>query len=258
MVEIDYASKRLRLHDPNTYEYVGRGESIPISLVGGHVYVDLVISLPDGEPIDCHALVDTGAGASLLFTRPFTQKHDALSTLGATVTTSGLGVGGESRAVLGRIESLKLGSFLMTEPIAAFSLDEKGFGASADVDAVLGASVLRRFTVIFDYARSRMILEPNHRLHEPFTADLLGADWGSGSDGDWNTVHVSRVRDESAAQIAGIQPADVLVTVDGKPASKIGIPALREYFQNAGQIVHLTLRRNGREFECVIKLEKLL
>ena len=44
----------------------------------------------------------------------------------------------------------------------------------AEVGVNLGGTVLRRFKVIVDYPRQRVILEPNARLHDPFPADASG------------------------------------------------------------------------------------
>jgi hypothetical protein len=44
------------------------------------------------------------------------------------------------------------------------SRDKTGLFASSDFDGILGGEMLRRFKVIFDYSRQRVILEPNPQI----------------------------------------------------------------------------------------------
>jgi hypothetical protein len=39
----------------------------------------------------------------------------------------------------------------------------------ANADAIVANNALRRFNVIFDYARQRLLLRPNSHVAEPFT-----------------------------------------------------------------------------------------
>src|SRR5207344_119804 len=77
----------------------------------------------------------------------------------------GVGLGQEYRVTVGRVESLRLGSLAIQDAIGA-----------AGGKALLGNEVLRRFTVVIDYPRSRMVLEPNAHYHDRFEADASGLD----------------------------------------------------------------------------------
>jgi hypothetical protein len=57
---------------------------------------------------------------------------------------------------------LQLGSFRLNGPIASCCSD------NPDDKRKIGTEVLRRFTVILDYARKRMILEPNSNFKQTF------------------------------------------------------------------------------------------
>jgi hypothetical protein len=74
---------------------------------------------------------------------------------------NGLGDGSEG-GVLGHADVFALGGFRMPGALTA---------CCAPVEwqrSMFGTEILRRFTVIFDYARSRIILEPNEHLGDPF------------------------------------------------------------------------------------------
>ena len=86
-----------------------------------------------------------------------------LKTTGPTrKVKTGVGLGQPGEGVLGRASYLQLGSFRLEAPTAAC--------CSGNPDDVrkIGTEVLRRFTVILDYTRNRMILEPNSHFKENF------------------------------------------------------------------------------------------
>ena len=60
----------------------------------------------------------------------------------------------------GRIPALTLGSFVLKEPVAIFPSNAAGVLANAQIASILGAGVLKRFHVIFDWPHQRMLLAP--------------------------------------------------------------------------------------------------
>jgi hypothetical protein len=58
------------------------------------------------------------------------------------------------------LEALQLGGFTLSNPMTIFYQEPAIQGS----DGILGNPVLRNFKVIFDYARSRMILESPRRV----------------------------------------------------------------------------------------------
>jgi hypothetical protein len=60
---------------------------------------------------------------------------------------------------VGRLKALQLGGFKLSNPITVFYQVPPAQG-----DGLLGNSALRNFTVIFDYSRSRLILEPPRQV----------------------------------------------------------------------------------------------
>jgi hypothetical protein len=66
------------------------------------------------------------------------------------------GIGGSAKPTLvGKLEAIQLGGFKLSNPLTVFYQDPPAEG-----DGLLGNLALRNFKVIFDYSRSRMILEP--------------------------------------------------------------------------------------------------
>jgi hypothetical protein len=75
---------------------------------------------------------------------------------------TGFGLGQASEGVVGRALYLQLGSFRLEGPIDSCCSE------NPDHKRMIGTEVLRRFTVILDYARNRIILEPNAQFKDPF------------------------------------------------------------------------------------------
>lgn len=80
----------------------------------------------------------------------------------------------------------------------------------------LGGEVFRRFTLVLDYSRQRIILEPNAYLLEPVEADMSGLELMAEGE-DLQTLVVNEVAaDSPAAAAAGLKEEDELVAVDGR------------------------------------------
>jgi C-terminal processing protease CtpA/Prc len=105
-------------------------------------------------------------------------------------------------------------------------------GPNSNYDLLLGSDMLKRFTVTFDYSRSKMYFEPNADHGKPFEADKTGLRLFATLP-DMQTFRVMGVLKGSAAETAGLQPGDVIETIDGKPAGSMKLYKWREQFRAA-------------------------
>lgn len=259
VVAIDYVNEKLHLEHRDGWEYTGSGTVIPIRLVGSSPQCDATITVKGQDPIAGGFLIDTGAGSALIFSKPYTEDHDLLEALPNKILfEGGYGIGGESRDYLGRIESLQLGDLVFKKPFAMFSQDEKGAGADQTLSGIIGGRVLEQCTVIFDYERKRMILEPNERYGSGIEFDMCGIVYDTGGRGDWHTFTVTHVVEGSAAQEAGLEVGDVIVSVDGKPASELWKIDIVETFRQNGRKVTLEIDRKGKRLEKTVHLRPVI
>lgn len=174
VVDLDYIANLMILHEPVTYEYRGTGQSIPLSVqTDGEIYVQARVQAPGGNPIEGEFVIDTGGGSNLLLAKPFVEQHRIMESVEKTLPTRGGGVGGEIQLDMGRLKSLELGRFVIANPITGFT--KVGEIADAGKAGNIGGGFLRRFRVIFDYSRKRMVLEPNSRFTEADEFDMSGA-----------------------------------------------------------------------------------
>jgi hypothetical protein len=169
VVEIDYANQVLRLHDPSTYSYSGAGQRLPLQFIWDNIpSVRAEVVAQDGTAISGLFLIDSGATTAIWLTKAFSEVHPEFESPEDTIEVPNVvAVGGELSSRLGRLSAVRLGGFLISMPLTQFSQNTSGIFATPDLAGIIGAQMLQRFTVIFDYQHREMILEPNQHFGEP-------------------------------------------------------------------------------------------
>jgi hypothetical protein len=166
VVETDYRNRRMTLHEAGHAPAPRGATAIPVALDElSFAYVEARLALPGRPPVAGSFLVDSGADGSVLLYRPFVERH-GLAAGQALRDVAGAGSGGATALSVGRAERLDLGPFSIPRPLVTFSRDAAGLNADARHAGLLGGEVLRRFAVVYDYPRRRLLLTPNAALHE--------------------------------------------------------------------------------------------
>lgn len=259
VVEIDYLNEKLHLYDRNQWEYGGDGTEVPIRFLSNKPVCDGSITLPNGLVLDCMIRFDTGSGTTIRFNRPFTEEHDLVATLPKVFESrGGFGLGGVTRDYLGRIAAIRIGDLEFTAPNCSFSQDEKGISADPSHAGKVGGRLLERCTVILDYGGERIILEPNAIFGAPFPGEMCGLSVHSGSRGDWHTFTVVNVIAGSPVDDAEIEVGDIIVSIDGRPATEFRLRELKEMFRKKGLEIRLGFRRAGETFHRNLRMEPIL
>ncbi len=163
VVEINPVGRRLLLHDPETFSYLGPGYDVPLEVVDRRPVVHgTVIIKEGGKEVPVRLVADTGSSRSLsLITKSRRHLKPPLEqTVGASV-----GVVGETRVVVASTRRLQLGSIVAEGVDTAWT---EAFGVPAvrnipNLNGILGNRFMNRFRVFFDYRGGRLILEPIHR-----------------------------------------------------------------------------------------------
>ena len=162
VVEIDYAHRLFNVYDRSSYKYAGSGKDIPLEVGEQHIFAQAQIRAAGRAPLAGRFLLDTGSALAVSLMESFIDKHNLLpSTEGMTsLPVCGLGGHAKEKSWIGALEALQFGGFKITGPVTEFRLSEP----NTDADGFIGGAVFRRFKVIFDYSRRRMILEPRGDL----------------------------------------------------------------------------------------------
>ncbi len=192
-----------------------------------------------------------------LFNTPFVDRNRLLDSVSKSSQARMGGVGGSAVAFSGRLMTITLGSFQLENSVARFSRARRGDDASARYDGLIGGEIFRRFKVVFDLSRLRMILEPNAQFSEPYEVDMSGLDLAT-EDEDFSIVVVNEVEKGSPAAEAGIQEEDVIKAIDGRPTKDFTITQIRKMFMLDGKEYLITLKRGPKELQTKLKLRRLI
>lgn len=168
IVQVDWEKRELTLDDPLKFKYTGNGGELPLEFDhGGRPYLHGSVKLADGKDIPVTLVIDTGAphALSLLYGTSPEIKHQEH----AEKIVLGRGASGELTGYLATTPALTLGRVTIVGVPTVYPDESLGpvrdsFGQQGN----LGTGILRRFTVIFDYPHSRVFLEPNSHLNDPF------------------------------------------------------------------------------------------
>jgi len=246
VVEIDWESSRLTIHDPARFEYTGDGVVLPLTLLpSGHLLVEGAVIQGDAVRA-ARLLVDTGAGHALSLEPSLLEPKEPLSNL-----IIGWGSNGVARGDIGTVEGLRLGTLELRDVITSFPTSGPwtGMGAAQGetIHGNIGQRILRRFHVIFDVPGGRLILEPGPTFGDPFVFDTTGlalAPWSPGSD----ELEIVEVIPGSPAAEAGIRAGDILLAIDGRGVAEIqpGEVETMLWGPPGGQ-VEVAVRQNGAQ-----------
>jgi hypothetical protein len=258
VVEVDYQNRVLKLHDKDKFTYAGAGDSLPIQLNQmGYPLLDGEVTPTSGESIKGKFVLDLGSSGSLVLMSPIVAQHKLLGSGVKTIKAIGVGgAGGQSNGQIGRVRSLQIGKFSITNPITLFSEDKAGAMASSQLVGNIGQLIAGKFKVFLDYSHTRIILEPNSNFAQPMdraTAGVVLTTEGK----DYGTVRVIDVLENSPASEAGLQKNDIVLSVDGKPATELKATKIAELFEKPATY-KLTIRRGEQTLQVPLTPRKLI
>ncbi|HEX8827059.1 MAG TPA: aspartyl protease family protein, partial [Xanthobacteraceae bacterium] len=217
---INYAGSSLRLAMPSAgAASVPDASAMPFYFDGTIPRVPIAIN-----GISTTAEVDTGSRAGLTLSTPFLAAHPQIAALAKTAPgVVGFGVGGPSYARLGRVPILQLGPFDVKNTVADFAVQTKGAFADPFNPANIGGAIWRRFTVTFDYAHQQLLLAKDASFDEPLAYDRSGI-FLIDAKGAYTVISVMP---GTPAATSGLTKGDVILAVNGAPASNDSLAGLR-------------------------------
>jgi hypothetical protein len=163
VVEIDPVGRRLRLHNPDTFDYRGLGYQIPLEVVDRRPVVrGTVIVKEGGKEVPVKLVVDTGSGSLLAL---ITKSRRHLKPPAEQKVGASIGVVGNSTVVVALTQQLQLGSIVARRVETSWM---EAFGVPAvrnieNLNGILGNRLLSGFRAFYDYRGGRLILEPVDR-----------------------------------------------------------------------------------------------
>jgi hypothetical protein len=231
------------------------GSAIPIQILSNVPYVEAIIEGEDGSKITGLFLVDSGtvdSNRAMILSKTFLASHPGLIADTHLVSAPAVAaVGGIIHFKLARIPHLILGPFLFSEVVAGVPGASSGALANANIAGFIGAGVLRRFTVTWDYTHKLMYLLPNITLENPFETDASGLHLVSPGP-QYQAVIVDSVLPGSPGALASLEPGDQISTVNG--ISGLPLWKVSDALRKAGTSVVLTVLRKTTTLKIELPL----
>ena len=294
VVKINYRAKYLEFYNPNTFRYkkCRKCETFPIQFYRKKPFIDVKVQLDTiGQKLtDVKLLIDSGGSDALWFfehTKPniVTPNRFFNDILGE----------GLSGAIFGnrsRVPKIKLGKFEIKRPTASFldSVSTQNARSFRERNGSIGANILKRFIVWFDYPNNKITLKKNASFKTGFNYNMSGldivydgmqlikkediksfSDSYNQSVSNANSISyitsfsyqfkpvykIKNVVPDSPAAKAGIQKGDVIVKLNFKDAHEFKLSEINQKFQEkAGKKIKMVVSRAGEKLKFQFKLEK--
>ena len=250
VVRINYGAKTMTLIDPRRFggaERQASGTAVPFVF---YDHMPQVSGLCDGRATRLD--IDTGSRAEVTMTTPFVKRAELRKSYPDVVAiTDGWGVGGPSHSYVVRMGSLTLGSVVVPNVIAGFSLAKVGAFADSGSDGNVGSGLLKRFAVTFDYSRKTLYLK---RLANP-DADTGRFDRvGMWVNLSTNGLRVADVAPGGPAAEAGLKVGDTISGMDSRTVAGRELSDIRRDLKlvAAGKPFRIGFVREGRARTAVV------
>jgi hypothetical protein len=257
VIEVDYSRQAVRLYDAAAYRYAGTGTVLPLTFSGGMPVVQAKFSGQSGKMVEAGFIVNTALDASLVISDRFAQAHRISSSHMKTIPATDRELEGGEGGVFGRLSEFRIGPYRIERPIADFAPGNLPAGNDPRIAGEIGGGMLRRFHVVFDYARQQLILAPTGDFRFDDEEDMSGISIIAGGPG-LKDFEVTDVQPGTPAADAKIQKGDVIAAVDDEAAADLSLAAIRKLFRQVNHKYKLLIERNGKSFPLTIQTRRLL
>jgi hypothetical protein len=254
VARFDFAAGQLTLFDPASFRYEGTGAILPIRFEQEKPLVTATIERDGAPPVEARLVIDAGTESAPITLTPVFARAARIGTDGTRFVEvmGGRGVHGTGMDRITRVPAVTVGALRLAQPLVTVSAAVGAALQHLDADGTIGMGVLSRTTMILDYSRSRVILEPSTSFAAPFTyANVSGLHFQR-RGGALLVRHVIR---GSPADSAGILVDDEIVAIDDEPPPSAPVLAP---LRDAGTTHRLTLRRAGETRTVTILLRELI
>ncbi len=260
IVEVDYNKEKVRFH--NIVKFQERYEElksksdwylIPVEIDDKKLYLNAEIIQSDSSKIKTRLVVDSGASHGVFL---YPETSDKIQVPKNTIDSYlGTGLAGDIEGEIGKAYELRVGQIKMGSPVISFP-DSKHIEQAlkfGNRNGSIGSEFLRRFTVIYNYSDSTMLLKPNRYFREKFTYNTSGIEITTPYLSLPYYV-VSKIREDSPAEVAGIKEGDIIIEIGYKKVYEYTLDEIRDIFQGTSGNVRVLVDRNNKNMSFDLEL----
>jgi len=255
MVDVRYSENRLIFYNQQAKRKY-RGSKIPIEIDNLKPYIWADVEIPDSVRIRAKFLIDTGASHALSMEM---LNGTAFPLPTAKIRANlGMSLSGQIKGYVGRIKKFYLGDYVFKDVVSGFP-DFEIISQKIDLtnrNGNLGADLLRKFDIQFNYEEGFIYIKPNSFSKQTFEYDMVGMVVYLDQD-EYKRVLIGEIDQNSPAEKAGLCPYDEIIGVNFKPIEGYSLNDLTEMFKSReDRALIFEIFRDKKVFFKIVRLEK--
>lgn len=205
----------------------------------------------------------------------------------------GRGLNGEVVGKRARVKAIKIAKYNFQEALVSYPNSKYFplFNFTEERNGSIGAGILHRFTIIFDYQNNQMLLSPNSKIDDPFNYNMSGLEvQHNGSEIYKETIplsnrasnsgqrldqfiqgtdnflykfslkpifEVAALRANSPAALSGILVGDIIKRIQYKNIQRFTLQQINELLQSQdGKWINIEVERKGEIISYHFQLQK--
>ena len=296
VIKINYNLKKITFYKPETYNYkkCKKCETFNLELFKLKPYINIGAKLDSltNEITPVKLLIDSGGSDAMWL---FENTHpNIVVPKKFFIDFLGEGLSGTIHGKRAFIKGLVLGKFELRNPTVSFpdSISIANALKFKERNGSIGASILNRFIVIFDYKNEKLTLRKGTSFSEPFRYNMSGIELAYNGkllvkEQDYSNIVLSnkeegveqsnvvlnynykytfkptykifKLREGSPAYRAGLQENDIVIKINGKYTYNLKLEEIVEkFYQKEHKKIKLVIERNGKDYEYQFELENML
>lgn len=293
IVKINYSNKKITFYNPKFYVYKKCNNCItlPLEFYNQKPYIDVFVEDHLGEEFKVKLLIDSGGGDALWL---FENTHPKITVPDKFFEDYlGRGLSGSIYGKRSKIKKVRIGDFILENILVSYpdSTSIITVHKSKYRNGTLGAEILKRFHVIFDYQNSKITLKKNLFYKTPFLYNKSGMELIFSGDvlvqekssrfvnyefkdnksslitevmAIYNLAYkpgyeISFIRKQSPAHFAGLLVGDIIIEINGKPAYEKKLDEIIYTLSGKeNKKIKLLIERNGKQLKYEFLLKNIL
>ena len=293
IIEIDYIKKKMLIHKNGKKlkkKRLDTFEIIPVRIVKERPYVNLDARINEID-VALNLLVDIGLSDGLwLF-----EKDKIKSNANYFEDVLGRGLNGEIVGKKSRVDRVQIANFEFKDALVSYPYSKffPLFQFSEERNGSIGAGILYRFHLIFDYEQNRILIYPNSKFSEPFNYNMSGLEIQHNGVEYFNekvplatsklnssqnldvlangtekflykfilkpVFEVATIQKDSPAALAGILVGDKIKRINKKNIQRYSLQQINEMMRSEeGKWIYIDIERKGVSIAFKFQLKKII